>query len=262
MDVYRKINEAMERGEAIALCTVVNSKGSTPRRVGSKMLVYEDGRIEGSVGGGEMESRVISIAREVFVSGEPQKHTYNLTDPVRGDPGVCGGTMEIFVEPIYPESTIVVVGGGHVGKAVVHLAKWLGFRVVLTDDREAFCSPEMVPGADAYLSGPLSKLPEMMNVNPYSYLVLTTRNVMVDVEGLPAIFETPAPFIGVIGSRRRWATTREKLAAVGIPEEQLERVVSPMGLELNAETPEEIAVSIMAEIVMLMRGGDGARMGK
>lgn len=261
MSVYRLISECLSRGDAAVLCTIVASRGSTPRRVGSKMLVFADGRIEGSVGGGEMESRVVAAALDALADGESRLVQYNLTDPGRGDPGVCGGTLEIFVEPIQPEPTIVVAGGGHVGKAVVHLAKWLGFRVVLTDDRPEFCTPEAVPGADEYFSGPLSRLPEQMAVTPFTFLVLTTRNVMIDVEGMPALFKTPASFIGVIGSRRRWATTREKLAALGVSEEQLARVISPMGLELNAETPEEIAVSIMAEVVMVMRGGDGGRMG-
>ena len=225
------------------------------------MLVYGDGRIHGSVGGGEMESRVVEVAIEALADGNPQTLSYQMTDPGRGDPGVCGGSLEIYVEPIMPEPTIVVAGGGHVGKAVVHLAKWMGFRVVLTDDRAEFCTPESVPGADAYFDGPLSALPDQMPITAYSYLILTTRNVMVDVEGLPALLQTPAAYIGIIGSRRRWATTREKLTEMNISPGLLDRVVSPMGLELNAETPEEIAVSIMAEIVMLMRGGDGARMG-
>ncbi len=261
MDYYQQIIKTLERGAPVVLCTIVRSQGSTPRRTGSKMLVFQDGRIEGSVGGGELESRVVAAAEESLVSGTPQILKYNMTDPARGDPGVCGGSLEIFVEPVYPEFTIVVAGGGHVGKAVVHLAKWLGFRVVLTDDRAEFCNPEAVPGADEYYIGALSTLPEKMAVGPYTFLILTTRNVLVDVEGLPEIFKTPAAFIGVIGSRRRWATTREKLAGMGVSAEQLDRVISPMGLELNAETPEEIALSILAEIIMLMRGGDGERMG-
>ena len=261
MDAYRLVVEARERGEEVAVCTIVRSQGSTPRRTSSKMLVYSDGRTNGSIGGGELESRILAAAHDSLQSGKPQILKYSMTDPERGDPGVCGGSLEIYVEPVFPEPMIVVAGGGHVGKAVVHLAHWLGYRVALTDDRVEFCSAETVPGADAYYCCPLSRLPELLPVNRHSYLVLTTRNVMVDVEGLPALLDTPAAFIGVIGSKRRWTTTQEKLLEKGILQEKLNRIVSPMGLELNAETPEEIAVSILAEITMLRRGGSGNRMG-
>jgi len=226
------------------------------------MLVYPDGRTEGSVGGGELEGRVVTAAQEALNDGQPRTLEFSMVDPKRGDPGVCGGTMTVFVEPILPPATIVVIGAGHVGRAVVHLAKWLGFRVVVSDDRPEFCTPETVPGADVYLSCPMTEIPSQLPITNYSYLVLTTRNVMVDVPGLPALLETPAAYIGIIGSKRRWTTTRNKLLEVGVPEETLNRIISPMGLELNAETPEEIAVSILGEIIMLRRGGNGKRMGQ
>jgi xanthine dehydrogenase accessory factor len=166
------------------------------------------------------------------------------------------------VEPVQPEPTIVVVGGGHVGQAVVSLADWLGYRVVLSDDRPEFCSPEMAPGAGEYVCCVLSELPARLRITPFTYLILTTRNVGVDVEGLPALLDKPAACIGIIGSKRRWQTTVEKLIALGVPEDKLDRINSPMGLELNAETPREIALSILSEIVMLRRGGDGGRMGE
>jgi xanthine dehydrogenase accessory factor len=183
-----------------------------------------------------------------------------MTDPSRGDPGVCGGHMEVFVEPIQPDPTVVVIGVGHIGKTVAHLAHWLGFRVVVNDDRPEFCTSDVVPEADEYKLVGMAELPSQLEITPWTYLILTTRGTDVDVEGLPALLETPAAYIGVIGSRRRWATARKALLAKGIPEETLARVRSPIGLELNAETPEEIAVSIMAEIIMLRRGGDGREM--
>ncbi len=261
MSIYLQLAEFQKRGEPVALCTIVASRGSTPRRVGSKMLVLPGGQMVGSVGGGEMEGRVIEAALAALADGQPRTLTYQLTDPSRGDPGVCGGTVEIYVEPIIPPPTIVVAGAGHVGRAVAHLAKFLGFRVVVTDDRPEFCTPEAVPDADEYLPIPLADLPAQIPITHYTYLILTTRNVMIDIPALPALLDTPAAYIGIIGSKRRWATTQEKLIAAGVPPEKLARITSPMGLELNAETPEEIAMSIMAEIVMLRRGGEGGRMG-
>lgn len=224
------------------------------------MLVYPDGRTEGSVGGGELEGRVILAAQEALAEGAPRTLEFSMVDPQRGDPGVCGGTVKIFIEPILPPPTIVVVGAGHVGRAIVHLAKWLGFRVVVSDDRAELCTPEAVPGADVYLPCPMADIPSQLPMTPFHYLVLTTRNVMVDLGGLPTLLDTPASYIGVIGSKRRWTTTRNKLREAGVSDEKLGRIVSPMGLELKAETPEEIALSILGEIIMLRRGGDGKRM--
>ena len=204
-----------------------------------------------------MESRVIKAAIESLKSGNAQTLSYTMADPSRGDPGVCGGTVEVFVEPILPPAMIVVIGGGHVGKAVVHLAKWLGFRVAVSDDRPEFCNPESVPGADAYYPVEMGKLTEQLKVTPQTYLVITSRGSSVDAQGLPSLLESNAAYIGVIGSRRRWLTTVKALKEKGVSEEKMARVHSPMGLELNAETPEEIAVSIMAEVLMVRDRGTG-----
>ena len=166
----------------------------------------------------------------------------------------------MFVEALRPNATLVVIGGGHVGKAVAHLASWLEFRVVVTDDRPEFATPEAVPGADEYIPCALSDLPGKMNINRETYLVLTTRGNSIDIEGLPGLLETPAAYIGVIGSRRRWETTAKELKEKGVSKEKIARITSPIGLELKAETPEEIAVSILAEIVMQHRGGSGKPM--
>ncbi len=260
MSIYRAVAELEAHNKAGALCTIVSSQGSTPRHTTSKMLVYADGTFIGTIGGGEMEGRVIKEALGALQDGKPRLLQYSMTDPARGDPGVCGGQLEIYVEPLIPKPAIVVIGSGHVGKAVVHLAHWLGFYVVVNDDRPEFCTPEAVPGADEYHPLPMAELPQKMKITPWTYLILTTRGVDIDVKGLPVLLDTPAAYIGVIGSRRRWATTRKKLLEYGIPAEKLDRVRSPIGLELNAETPEEIAVSIMAEIIMLRQGGDGSVM--
>jgi xanthine dehydrogenase accessory factor len=258
--IYQSISELEKKHRSAALCTVVRSSGSTPRHATSKMLVYPDGHIQGTVGGGELENQVRREALEALKDGKPRLVEYSLVDPARGDVGVCGGQVEVFVEPILPAPTLVVVGGGHVGKAVAHLAKWLGFRVVVSDDRPEFCTPEANPDADEFYPVPLAQLPQHLDITPQTFLVLTTRGVTVDVPGLPALLDTSAGYIGVIGSRKRWATTVKELEEQGISSERLERVHSPMGLGLGAETPEEIAVSIMAELLMVRGGGSGKQM--
>jgi len=258
--IYQALSELEKNNESAALCTVVKSEGSTPRHVGSKMLVYLDGKFIGTVGGGELENRVIKVARESLNNRKSQTLTYTMADPSRGDPGVCGGTVEVFVEPILPPALIVVIGAGHVGKAVVHLAKWLGFRVVLSDDRTEFCNPEAIPNADAYYPVPMAELVNQFKVTYQTYFVVTSRGSSVDAAGLPSLLDSEAAYIGVIGSKRRWLTTVKALKEKGVAEEKIARVHSPMGLELNAETPEEIAVSIMAEIMMLKDKGTGKMM--
>lgn len=258
--IYQAISALEKNNESAALCTVIKSEGSTPRHVGSKMLVYPDGKFIGTVGGGDMEHRVLDEAWMAISDGQPRILSYSMIDPARGDPGVCGGTVEVFVEPILPPAMIVVIGAGHVGKAVVHLAKWLGFRVAVSDDRAEFCNPESTPGADAYYPVEMGKLPEHLKINRQSYIVITSRGSAVDALGLPGLLQSEAAYIGVIGSRRRWLTTVKALQGKGVPEEQIAKVHSPMGLELNAETPEEIAVSIMAEILMLRDKGTGKSM--
>ena len=260
MSIYRAVSDLEEQNGAGALCIVISSQGSTPRHTSSKMLVYPDGSIVGTVGGGELENRVIAEARQAILDGRPRRLEYNMADPARGDPGVCGGQLEIFVEPLQPKPLLVIVGSGHVGRAVAHLAHWLGFRVAVNDDRPGFCTPEAVPDADEFYPVPLAELPKHLSITPWTYLVLTTRGVNVDIQGLPVLLDAPAAYIGVIGSQRRWATARKEMLKQGVPEAKLARVRSPIGLELNAETPEEIAVSIMAEIIMLRQGGDGAVM--
>jgi len=258
--IFRKLASLEAAGEPAALCTVIASSGSTPRHAGSKMLVFADGTFIGSVGGGDLEHRVLEEAQAALSDGVARTLKYTLADPARGDPGVCGGTVEVFVDPVLPAPTLVVVGGGHVGRAVAHLARWLGFRVAVSDDRAEFCTPEANPDADVFYPVPLRELPTQLRITPQTWLVLTTRGVAIDVDGLPALIDSPAAYIGVIGSKRRWATARRQLLERGMSEERLSRIRSPMGLELRAETPEEIAVSILAEIIMLRNQGSGKPM--
>ncbi len=259
--IYQALAELEAKGETGVLCTIIKSSGSTPRHEGSKMLVYSDGSFIGTVGGGELEHRVYNEALEALKDTKNRVLRYKMVDPKQGDPGVCGGQLEVFVEPIVPRPLLVVIGGGHVGKAVVHLASWLGFRVAVSDDRPEMCTPEANPGADAFYPVPMEELPNHLVITPNTYLVLTTRGSDVDIKGLPALLFSKAAYIGVIGSKRRWQVTRKALLeSPGVTEEKLNKVYSPLGLEINAETPEEIAVSIMAEIIMLRNSGSGKSM--
>jgi xanthine dehydrogenase accessory factor len=226
------------------------------------MLVFADGSIEGTIGGGAMEARVIVEAQASLTDGQTRLLEYSLAgDAGRGDPGICGGNLEVFVEPIQAQPALLIIGAGHVGRAMAKLGKWLGYRILVSDDRPELCTHDNIPEADAFYPVPMAELPEKLTLNSQTYMVLTTRNAEIDIKGLPALLNQSAGYLGVIGSRKRWAEARKKLEAAGVPAASLDRVRSPMGLELNAETPEEIALSIMAEITMLRRGGTGEVMG-
>ncbi|MBT3314511.1 MAG: XdhC family protein [Anaerolineae bacterium] len=258
--IYQALAEIEETNQIAALATIVRSKGSTPRHGTSKMLIYADGNIIGTVGGGELERRVHVAAQEAMQDGEARYLTYNMSDPSKGDPGICGGTVEVFVEPILPNPTLLLIGAGHVGKAVAYLAKWLDFHVVVAEDRAEFCTPEHIPGGDEYLPVAMDEITEHLKINSQTYIVMATRGADVDAVALPDLLESDAAYIGVIGSKRRWLAAASLLQERGIPEEKYAKVHSPIGLEIEAETPEEIAVSIMAEVLMIRNGGTGEKM--
>ncbi len=260
--IYQALAEIENTNQVAALATIVRSHGSTPRHGTSKMLVYADESSIGTVGGGELEKRVRASAIESMQDGEARYLTYEMSDPSKGDAGICGGTVEVFVEAILPNPTLMVIGAGHVGKAVAHLAKWLDFRVVIVEDNPEFCTPEHIPGGDEYLAIEMDEITDHVQINAQTFIVMATRGANVDALALPDLLKSTAAYIGVIGSRKRWLEASKLTRARGADEEDLKRVHSPIGLEIEAETPEEIALSIMAEVLMVRHGGTGKKMSK
>ena len=265
MNEQRKITETLlqlqNEGLAAALVTIIETQGSIPRHAGSKMIVYPDGRIVGTIGGGQMESKVIADAQRVIQSGQTRLVEYSLTDIGAGDPGICGGTARFFIEPVATQTpTLLVIGGGHVGKSLCELGKWAGFRVVLSDDRPDYCNETYIPDLQGYLNVPPSEITQHIDIDALTYIAAVTRGLPVDQNLFPPLMQTSAAYIGLIGSQRRWALTAKALREQGITDADLARIHAPIGLELNAETPNEIAISIMAEILMHYRGGDGKPM--
>jgi xanthine dehydrogenase accessory factor len=252
--LIRDLLAAGEQGRSVVLATVIATDRSVPRHAGSKMLVFRDGSTQGTIGGGEMEARVIREALGCLADGKPRLVDYNLVDPSSGDPGVCGGSVHLYLEPYMPTPTVFVIGCGHVGRAVVDLAHWMGFRVVAYDDRPEHVEPDALTNADVVLSGDLAEAMRNHPPTAETHVVMVTRNVALDLSLLPTVLTSEARTIGLMGSKRRWDTTRARLAELGVTEEQISRVHSPIGIELQAETPEEIAVSILAEIVACRRG--------
>lgn len=259
--IFRALANAQTARDPVALVTVLATQGSMPRHASSKMLVRLDGSTLGTIGGGAMEARVIEEALAAIADGQPRVRSYTLNNLETGDAGICGGTAELFIDPINVAPTLLVIGGGHVGKALCELAGWAGFRVILSDDRPEFCNPSYVPELAGYIVCPPSEIPQRIAIDKNTYVAAVTRGLSVDLKLIPALLQTQSPYIGLIGSRRRWALTAKALIEeVGLDPQVISRIRAPIGLELQAETPKEIAVSILAEIVMLRRGGTGRPM--
>jgi len=253
-DIYEEIVRIKQEGDVAALATIVWVKGSTPRAEGSKMLVKSDGSILGSVGGGCLEADVWQTAMKVIEEETPKVLNFDLTGREDTPEGlICGGTMQVFVEPILPQPIIYLFGAGHVSFAVSRIAGMTGFRVAVIDDRPAYASAERFPDAsDFYVEDPTTMVPKL-NINKVSYLVIACRGHLEDQQVLAEAVKTPAAYIGLIGSKKKVKTIFSNLQAEGIPKEALDRVHAPIGVPIATETPEEIAVSIMAEIIDVRR---------
>lgn len=256
----KKLYELEQTGERAILCIVIATHGSTPRNSGSKMLVFNDGEIFGTVGGGEVEANCIKEALKLDDFHTSKILKFQLIDPQKGDPGVCGGELEIYLEVVGKVQQLVVFGAGHVGKHLCHLAKWLGYRVSIIDDRNISMDAEQYSEVNKITYSSIKELSSLKLINSKTFVVLTTRNIDIDISILPWLIDQHPRYIGVIGSGRRWISTKNKLLETGLDSNELEKIYSPVGLDLDAETPEEIAISIMSEILMVKNNSSGNHM--
>jgi xanthine dehydrogenase accessory factor len=244
-----ELSAAVDGGTPVVVATIVDTARSVPRHAGAKMLIYADGTSSGTVGGGQVEALIRSDALDALAKKTTRLKQYTLEDPEQGDPGICGGTMTIALEPYMPPHTILVVGCGHVGRAVIDLAHWLGYRTVATDDRSELMDESSMPNADVRLVGTVEAALDEEPVDEHTSIVVVTRSHEMDAEIVPKLVTTPARYIGVMGSKRRWAATRDRLLESGVSADALDRIHVPIGIDIGAETVEEIAVSILSEII-------------
>src|SRR5216117_2418231 len=254
-EVFTAVADALERGEPAALVTIVSARGSTPQRVGAKMLVFADGRIVGTIGGGCYENDAFWKAREAITNRKPQLVHYELDDDFAQETGlVCGGQMDVYIEPIEPSPELYIVGAGHVGFHLARVAHEVGFRVHVVDDREKFASPERFPTAAEIVVEDIPEWIARTNVPPHAYVVIVTRGHTNDLEALRALAPRDLRYLGLIGSRAKVARIYEALTADRMPADLLKRVHAPIGLDIGAVTPQEIAVSILAELIAVKHG--------
>jgi xanthine dehydrogenase accessory factor len=238
-----------------ALVTVVGSQGSTPQRPGARMIVLSDGAIHGTIGGGCVEAEMTRRARLAIESGRPVLTTYDLTPEQAGDEGlVCGGRMEVFIEPLEGTPDLAILGGGHVARPLCALAATAGFRVSVLDDRDRYATAERFPQAARVVVSPFEDAAEALRVTPRSFVMVVTRGHRGDAIAIASCLPRRPRFLGLLGSRAKMVHVLAELAERGFSSEDLARVETPVGIEIGAETPEEIAVSIVARMIAVRRG--------
>ena len=253
-DIFREIVNMRSQGRSAALATVIRVKDSAPRAEGSKMLIRADGTTLGSIAGGGLEAQVCREAMEVIREAMPRLLHFDLTGEDAAEDGMlCGGNMDVFVEPILPQPCLHIFGAGHISLAISKIAKIVGFRVVVIDDRAEFANANRFTEADEIFAGDFSEAFSKLNVGRSSYIVIVTRGHQFDAQILELAVKAGANYVGMIGSRKKNEAVFSTLLSKGIARELLEGVHAPIGLDISAETPEEIAVSIMAEIIKVRR---------
>ena len=254
-EVFAAVTAALERGEAAALVTIVSTRGSTPQRVGAKMLVFADGRTVGTIGGGCYENDAFWKARQAIESRKPQLLHYELSDDFAQETGlICGGQMDVYIEPIEPSPELYIVGAGHVGFHLARLAHEVGFRVHVIDDREKFANRERFPTAVEIVAEDIPSWLARTALPSHAYAVIVTRGHTNDLAALRALAPRELRYLGLIGSRAKVARIYDALADANMASEFLARVHAPIGLDIGAVTPQEIAVSILAELIAVKHG--------
>ena len=254
MDLFEEVVKLRRAGQRGALATIVHTNGSIPSYESSRMLVREDGSIAGTIGGGCVEAEVWAAAKEVMQAEAPRKMTFSLNNEANYDNGlICGGTLEIFVEPILPQPVLYIFGGGHVSIALANAANTAGFAIGVIDDRESFANRERFPMAREIYTG-FEEAFEKVKPNAATYMVIVTRGHKDDMHVLRWAVGTSPRYIGMIGSKRKVLSVYRALEKEGIPLEKFANVHAPVGLDIGALTPEEIAISITAELIAIRRG--------
>jgi len=254
MDVYEELVRLRRAGRKCALATIVQVQGSIPSYQSAKMLVRDDGSIVGTIGGGCVEAEVWNAAREVMETGQPKYLDFTLNQDLAYENGlICGGQLHVYVEPILPCPRAIIFGAGHISKSLAKVAALAGFQVTVVDDRETFANRERFPDAEEVYAAPYEELFQRLEVTPSTYIVIVTRGHRDDLRVLRWAVTTEARYIAMIGSKRKVITLVRELEKEGVPESAFERLSAPMGLEIGAQTPEEIAISVVAEMIAVRR---------
>ncbi len=254
MDVLEEAVRLRREGRKCALATIVEVNGSIPSYESARILVRDDGSMTGTIGGGCVEAEVYNAAREVLDSEKPRRLKFSLGEDAAYDNGlICGGQLEVFIEPLIPQPRAFIFGAGHISKSLSAVLSLSGFEVEVIDDRESFANRERFPGAEAVRAGEYEEIFPQLTIHDSSYIVIVTRGHRDDMRVLRWAVTTPARYVAMIGSKRKVIAVIKELEKGGLPRESFEKLHAPMGLDIGAITPEEIAVSVAAEMIAVRR---------
>lgn len=257
MDLFSEIVRLRKAGQKCALATIVEVNGSIPSYESAKILVREDGSFIGTIGGGCVEAEVWNAAREVIATEKPRHLNFNLGQDAAYDNGlICGGQLNVFIEAIVPQPHAFIFGGGHISKSLAKVSALAGFGVTVIDNRESFANRERFPEVEEVIADEYEDVYSCLNINSSSYIVIVTRGHRDDMRVLRWAITTEARYISMIGSRRKVIAVIREFEKEGVPREAFERIYAPMGLEIGAITPEEISISVAAEMIAVRRGAD------
>jgi len=253
-ELCAELTECLQHDRGAALATLTAVDGSSPGKEGFMLLVREDGTTCGTVGGGNIEKIVTDLAMKCMARGRSGRYEFNLADG--GDAGMqCGGTNEVFIRVFRPKKKLLLVGGGHIGCELYELGRRLDFTVVMFDDRAEYCSKERFPAAAELHPGDIAQNLAQYPLDDQCHVVIATHGHRHDEAALRAVIRREAAYIGMIGSRKKVPGILAKLQGEGVPAEKVRRVYSPIGLKLGGGSPAEIALSVMAEILMVKNHG-------
>ena len=259
MDVYEELLRLRGQGQKCALATIVEVNGSIPSYESAKMLVREDGSIAGTIGGGCVEAEVWNAAREVMQTERPRQLRFTLGEDAAYDNGlICGGQLSVFVEPVIPSPKAYIFGAGHISRSLSKAANLAGFSTTIVDNREAFANRDRFPEAETIFAEEYEDVFPKIELRDTSYVVIVTRGHRDDMRVLRWAVQTPARYIAMIGSRRKVIGVVKHLQAEGIPTPAFDRIYSPMGFDIGAITPEEIAIAVVAEMIAVRRAPEGS----
>jgi xanthine dehydrogenase accessory factor len=257
MDIFDEIVRLRRLGQKCALATIVQVRGSIPSFESAKLLVREDGSMLGTIGGGCVEAEVWNAARDVIATEKPRHMHFSLGQDAAYDNGlICGGQLDVFVEPVVPQPAAFIFGAGHISKSLSKVADMAGFRTVVVDDREMFANRERFPEADEVYADEYEAIFPKLPINESSYIVIVTRGHRDDMRVLKWAATTNARYIAMIGSKRKVIGVVKELEKEGVPVGAFERIFAPMGFDIGAVTPEEIAISVVAEMIAMRRNPD------
>ncbi len=255
--VFEATLQVVREHQPACLLTIIEARGSTPREAGAKMLLRADGSTVGTIGGGAVEAAAIEDAKAALSSGQSSVVGYSIRAEDPQGLGVCGGDVQVFIEVLRLKPTLLIAGAGHIAQPLAELGHLMGFRTVVCDDRADLLSRQRFPHADELLAMDLADLAQQVSVNSRTSVVIVTRGHLDDATVLRQVVSTPAAYIGMIGSRNKVRKVFENLLADGVPADKLAQVHAPIGLRTGGQTPAEIALSIMAEILLVQHGGTG-----